>query len=60
MPGLPEDCVMPLGAWVTTSEQKHCSEVQKETEAGGDGKDEAATFAPDDFSPSSGALVRPG
>ena len=60
MPGLPEDCVMHLGAWVMMSEQKHCSGVQKETEAGGSGKAEAAAFAPDDFAASSGALMRPG
>lgn len=59
MPGLPEDCVIPLGARVMKSEQKHCSEVQKEAEARDTGDEEAAAFVPDDFSASSGALGKP-
>ena len=41
------------------SEQKHCSEVQKEAEARDTGDEEAAAFVPDDFSASSGALGKP-
>lgn len=46
---------MPFGACVMTTEQKHCSDMQKETEARDSGKDEVAAFVPDNFPASSEA-----
>lgn len=45
----PEDCVMPFEACVMTSDQKHCLDMQKETEAEDREEHEAAAFVPDDF-----------
>lgn len=46
-----EDCVMPFGAFVMTSDQK-----QKEIEARDSGNDEAVAFVPDGFPASTEAL----
>lgn len=49
---------MPFGACVMTSDQKHCSDMQKAIEARNSENDEAGAFVSDDFRASTEALVR--